>query len=987
LPNAEEPTNSRQVARDNADAQAEIAFRQPASTRHILSRVLGKVSGPLTRAIPSLLADSPDPDTALLLFDRLVDHAPPEVMRLLNAHQHVAHYALVVFGYSRFLGETLIQNPDLLQSFSRAKNLDQTLSADAFRESLARLRSCSSWDDISSLLARFKRREYVRIMLRDVLGIAPLAETTAEISALADVLIAAALEEAQHRLRERYSTVQRLDAAGRLVPVPFTVLSLGKLGGNELNYSSDVDLLYVFGDGEDPPDATISNREYFIRMAQHLTEILSRATCQGAVFRIDMRLRPQGSQGELAVSLSHALRYYATTAHDWERQALIKVRHSAGDPGLARDFLHAVQNNVYSPEINLAAIATALEARERIGQRRRNFGPLSRHPEGIDVKLDRGGIRDIEFLVQCLQRVYGGMEPWLRSGGTMFSLQKLHDKRHIEDGDFQELTNSYVLLRHVEHRLQLREGQQIHRLPSSAQELRILHRSLGASANESRPDELVQLVGHRMEIVADIYRRVIEQRDHVRPEAGDGSYDLLSLPAWSGRDQSNEEILGRLAADSPALYRFAVQADMNPHTRRNLFRFFGSALTGSERYAAVLRHSEAMPRAVALFESSDYLTDILIRHPEEIATLAEMPGVTHAVGSGYLFDVPLGQERSEHDPIFSYVALSEAGSSEKMALLRRHYRHRILASGARDVTDFRDVYESLTSTTAAAEDAITAALRIAGAPHDLAIMALGRLGSHEFDLLSDADLLFVCDENSDRVPLTKSAERVMQTLAAYTRDGMVFPVDTRLRPHGWEGELLVSPAQLRTYCAQEAQPWEALMYTKLRYLSGCRNLADQALSATGVLFQRFADDPAFPDAVREMRLKLEATETEKSLKTAAGAIYDIDFLSSFLFVKNLVQDKRGTLRDRLWRCAAAGLMSKADTALLDHAAELLRTVDHVFRLVTGRPGKVPPANGPSWLIGQNVISKILRREFPSGLASELEESRRQVRAVYERLLP
>src|SRR5206468_11710056 len=208
------------------------------------------------------------------------------------------------------------------------------------------------------------------------------------------------------------------------VTTPFAVLSLGKLGGNELNYSSDIDLLYLHGDGPEPPAAAISNREYFVRLAQQVTEILSRHTAEGAVFRIDLRLRPQGNEGELAISLSNALRYYAETAHDWERQALIKVRNSAGDIALAREFIRRVQPQVYSEQVNFAAIKTALVAREKIDRKRRKQAATEGY-ESIDVKIDRGGIRDIEFLVQCLQRVYGGAEPWLRSGGTVFSLQKL----------------------------------------------------------------------------------------------------------------------------------------------------------------------------------------------------------------------------------------------------------------------------------------------------------------------------------------------------------------------------------------------------------------------------------------------------------------------------------------------------------------------------------------------------------------------------------
>src|SRR5437764_11187246 len=454
-----------------------IPFQDAAAAHLSLDRVTARLSPALSGALPALLAESPDPDSSLLLFERLVSESSAETVRLLETHQFLAHYAIAVFGHSRYLGETLVQNTDLLHTFLREKKLDRSFSHEEFSEALARFRSRSFERDNSLLLARFRRREYVRIMLRDVLRIAPLAETTAEISALSDVLIEEAFREAESAMEHRFGLPQRLDAEGRALTTPFAVLSLGKLGGNELNYSSDIDLLFLYGDGREPSTAQISNREYFVRLAQHLTEILSRPTAEGAVFRIDLRLRPQGNEGELAISLSNALRYYSETAHDWERQALIKVRYCAGNVALARGFIRGVQPQVYSEKVNFAAIKTALVAREKIDRKRKKQIAAEGH-ESINVKVDHGGIRDIEFLVQCLQRVYGGAEPWLRSGGTLFSLQKLHDKRHISGHDFHDLTSAYEFLRHLEHRLQLREGQQTHRLPIAERELRILQRSI-----------------------------------------------------------------------------------------------------------------------------------------------------------------------------------------------------------------------------------------------------------------------------------------------------------------------------------------------------------------------------------------------------------------------------------------------------------------------------------------------------------------------------
>ena len=350
-----------------------------------------------------------------------------------------------------------------------------------------------------------------------------------------------------------------------------------------------------------------------------------------------------------------------------------------------------------------------------------------------------------------------------------------------------------------------------------------------------------------------------------------------------------------------------------------------------------------------------------------------------------MFEKSLGLAGAARDPVFAYLADARAPYAEKLALLRQHFRHRAFVVGARDVIESRDVYESFEATTAAAEDVMATAYRLAGAPEGLAVMAVGRLGSGEFDLLSDADVLFVCAEDADRVALTRCAEQMMHALSAYTRDGTVFPVDSRLRPRGGEGELHSTPAQLAAYFEHEAQAWEALMYTKLRFLAGSPTQGERATAMLKTLFERFAADPAFAYTVREMRTKLEAAEgPDKSFKYSPGAIYDIDFIASFLLVKHGVADKRGSLRDRLWRCVGSGVLDKSDAGVLDHAAELLRTVEHVTRLVVGRAGRWLPATEHGLKVTEKLTGQILGREFPDGLESELDRTFAMVRTIYER---
>ena len=581
------------------------------------------------------------------------------------------------------------------------------------------------------------------------------------------------------------------------------------------------------------------------------------------------------------------------------------------------------------------------------------------------------------------------LSPGCVPAALYFRLQKLHDKRHISSRDFHELTSAYAFLRHLEHRLQLRQGQQVHHLPRSEYEMQVLRRSMESLATgDYRLTDLTATVQQRMAAVAEIYQRVIYAQEVHRPaEPEVGEFQLRSLPEAEVADQSHQELLARLAEDAPELSQALKNETPGSLEHKNLLRFLSSAFSSSERYATVLRHQDAVARSLPLFELSEYLTGTLVRYPEEVSALAEIQSSASRLIGGNLFNLSPDDRPVSRDPVFAYVASSVAEQREKIALLRRHFRHCMFTSGARDIAELRPIYSSLAETTTAAEEAITAAFGIAGAPKGLAVLSLGRVGSREFDLLSDADLLFVCDESQDRRALTKSAEHMMQALSAYTQEGMVFPVDTRLRPRGGEGELLVTPSHLEEYLASEAQPWEALMYTKLRPICGDAELGRRACSAAENIFTRFAGDSNFPRAVRQMRQRLEdASAPDKSIRTSPGALYDADFLSSFLLVKHGIRPKLGTLRDRLWRCSAAGVLDKKDAALLDHAAELCRTVEHVLRLVVGRNTRWLPSAEHARHAAEKLTGQILHRDSPEGLERDLLRTFADVRIIYDRVV-
>ncbi|HYX53225.1 MAG TPA: hypothetical protein VE783_07220, partial [Candidatus Limnocylindrales bacterium] len=873
-------------------------FADPDRARRELETLQAALPPELVAVIVHLLRDLPNPDQALALCMRLVT-AGQEYILLLDRNRVLLHHALALFGYSYWLGDALANDPDLLLFLAGDKNLEHSFGVEECREHLRNFYSRGVESDPAALLARFKKTEYVRICLRDILGIATLAETTQEISALADVILEEALRLADQALDTHWKHRLFSDADSS---TRFTILSLGKLGGCELNYSSDLDLFYLFDAGE----AGAGAKEYFTRLAQFVTDVLSRSTAQGSVFRIDLRLRPQGRAGEAVISLKQALDYYSINAQDWELQALIKARYSAGDERIARDFMRGVEAFVYRKDLNFGAIETAVRSREKLSSGAKLRSSVR---SGTNIKLDPGGIRDIEFLVQCLQRAYGGEEKWLRSGGTLLALQRLHDKGHISGKDFHELTMAYEFLRRVEHRLQFDRGQQTQTVPSDPQRLLVLERAMRPRNDAAGSRPLPDLVTGHMRRVADIYQRIIH---HHRSRK---KLWILGKPApASVHEMSFEQMLERIGHDSPEVHALISRSDIPLHARRNLHRLLASAMTDRERYGALLEKPATIKTAIVLLTRSDYLTEMFVRYPDCLRELEQAREI-------------FPQTADEVRPL---------DGEEGLQHLRRVLRREMFAVAAADVLSPFLIFESLGKTSRLAETAIRRALQITGGAGKLAVFALGRLGTQEFDLLSDADLLLVRAPETDAAEARLPAERLIQALTAYTREGSMFAVDTRLRPYGGEGELVTTPGELESYLSRNAQPWEALTYTKLSFIAGNTQTATQVLPPMERRIIELAARPGFIAAVREMRERLErANRYPHSFKQARGGFYDIDFIASFLMLRHGALAEGNTL-ERLRHLRDRGTLPESEFDELERATFLHRTADHVIRLVTGK---------------------------------------------------
>jgi len=488
-----------------------LRFSNRDAAENNFARIEQRLTPALAAPLRSLLAHSPDPDTALRLFVRYMDSAAPEVLEEVARHPSALIYLVAIFGYSESLGETFLAEPALVVQFARDRHFTRLKSAEDLMQDYARFAVTSPDPWLSSQLARFKRQNYLRVALKDVLGIATLGETTLELSILADVILNQALAFCEQELERRYGQPQHRDSGGRIARTGFSIVSLGKLGGNELDYSSDIDVLFLYAcsgetAGGTEPSSIISNKEYYVRLAEAINRTITQSTPHGEVYRADLSLRPDGEAGDLAISLNSALEYYDHRARDWELQMLVKARHSAGDPGLTRAFLRGVEQYVYRSPVDVNTVEAEMKSRRDASQQAAASSDYS-----IDLRFHPGGIYDIEFLTQCLQRLHGAGDAWVRASGTLLALRRLNDKGLLSDGEYARLGSAYELFRKVEHRIQLSKDRNTPHLQGEQQSLHRLARRLGiegALLTEGAP-----ALGAQLEMafagVKEIYERTL----------------------------------------------------------------------------------------------------------------------------------------------------------------------------------------------------------------------------------------------------------------------------------------------------------------------------------------------------------------------------------------------------------------------------------------------------------------------------------------------
>ena len=896
-----------------------------------------QIAGPLLHSLPN-------PEEALHFLNRLPD-------RQVVADRSVLRLALSVFSYSRFLSDAVIRNPEWLTEIAARQDLHRGFLREQYEEQLIDSLGPGAMPRALDL-AVFRRKQILRIMLRDVLRYADLSETAEDLSNLADAIV-----------NVTWSAIRR--ELG--ITNPFSVIALGKLGGAELNYSSDIDLMYIYAGPK-------SQGPLLTRAANLLTETLSSYTPEGKCYRVDLRLRPDGRFGEVCQPLDGVKQYYANRGRDWELQMLIKARLTAGDPEPCRELLEFVQPLIYKTTTDFGTVEAVSETRARIHEKQANKGGQN----GLDVKLARGGIRDIEFLVQCLQRLHGGREPWVRNGGTLRALSRLRDKELLSVSEYARLATAYQFLRHLEHRLQFDEDRQTHTLPRGPEQLDLLARkmppgSTGLPCGSGLERELDRHLGS----VQDLYDRVIHSQ---RP--------MFYSPAEPGEQEDAVQKHGGHAPETVTLQEFpsvnlSRYLELLAPTFTNLIRTHGivrsqesmesflDKVVETPELLRSLENNEELARCtIDVFEHSQYFADQLVRCPELLGEVEQACGDKQGRTG---FDVP-----------------------DHPAGLRRFFAEQMVRIQSDSLYHRAPIFKTLKRTSDLAEAVISSAygiaLREAGATEPrMTVIALGRLGMREFDLASDADLNFVLPDGDAEETLfwTGVAERIISVISAYTGEGVVFTIDTRLRPNGREGALVQTESAYKDYFAHRAEAWEGISYMKARAVAGNKERGTQFLHEIQEIdWRRYGQGGRSRSELALMRSRLEKEQGARNpLKAGTGGYYDIDFVLMYLrlrgagmFYKVLNTPARIEVIEKM------GHLDREDVEFLTHAATFYRAIDHGMRVSTGHAEGQLPTNG----VQNAIVTELVQRWTPPGLIdgnldTVMRRIRKSTRALFHRI--
>ncbi|MGZ5004492.1 MAG: bifunctional [glutamate--ammonia ligase]-adenylyl-L-tyrosine phosphorylase/[glutamate--ammonia-ligase] adenylyltransferase [Chthoniobacterales bacterium] len=796
-------------------------------------------------------------------------------------------------------------------------------------------------------LRLWKGCEMSRIALREVAEVAELEETTAELSQLAEICLQKILEYWEAELRHRFGepTAQ------------FAVLGLGKLGGRELNHSSDIDVIFLYSeDAQITPSLT--NHQWYNRLAEKVSGTFASSDPAGALFRMDLRLRPEGSAGPMARSLASLENYYAGFGETWERLALIKARRVAGSEELAYDFLREHQPFIYpktpTPELldEIAAIKRRIE-RDIVGH------------ENLDrnVKLGTGGIREIEFVVQALQLLHGARHAFLQETSTLKALPALAELELLPRTEATDLEQAYRFLRRVEHRLQIEAEQQTHTIPDEPEAVNRLARSLGF---HSEKDFAAELRKHTQRVRA-IFTRVVA----ARPQDTEHIASRLEIFA---DQQTAAKVLQELAQGrggfhvaprtrqifkklKPTLVEWLAQCVHPDATLTQFLRFVETYGLRSLLFELLVANPRLLELLIKTFDASRHASDILIRRPQLLEEVTR-PGV---------LDRSVSVERH-------LAALRATGATHENLDEVRAYRQaqwlRILvrdALGAADLSTLQREHSAL------AEACLLFVHNLLAPDGDLTVIAMGKFGGRELSYGADLDVLFV-GEN------VRAAQELVVEMARTSAFGTISPLDARLRPDGEKGPLTCSLDAYQHYYQVRAQFWELQALTRARSI--CGSLGAPFLELAQSVWSAAAQRQDLLGQIDSMRERIRRDRGSSSelldFKTGLGGMVEAEFLVQGLQMRNGIwspQFAAGVIDLK-----QKGVLSEADAQALQSSYDFLRCCESILRRYENKAVSFLPADENE----QQKLARFVGAKNPAAFGEQYRGARATIHAIYMR---
>ena len=797
-------------------------------------------------------------------------HFSPYLERLLNADPALAQHL-----------PTLIAQPVIAGDFPAFTDWNELDNAEALMPALRRLR----------------QQTLARLICRDLAGWADLDEVVSAISALADFVVAEALRVGKLKL-ESFGTPIGEDSG---TAQELIVIGMGKLGGHELNVSSDIDLIFIYDEGgETDGRRRLSNHEYFVRLGKEIIRLLDDVTADGRVFRVDMRLRPYGDSGPLVMSLNALENYLISQGREWERYAWIKARPMSGD---ADTLMQLARPFVYRKYLDYNAYGAMRELHEQVRRE------VARRDMADNIKLGAGGIREIEFIAQVFQLVRGGREKTLQRRSTRGTLRSLGELHLLDAQTVEELQQAYAFLRNLEHRLQYQDDQQTQTLPADAPNRQQIAASMGFADWGTFMQQLNQhraTVSRHFEQVFLLPGGDTPAEHPLTPLWRDITVNDAStqLAALGYRDPDNVQRLLRTIAESSRyqqmpeqsrdkldrmigpLLEAAAQTDQPDTTLSRLFDLL-EAIGRRAAYLALLsEHPHTLNRLAALYGASSWLSSYMTRHPILLDELLD-PRVLYAPPDWPQLTTQLAQQ----------LADCEAGDTESKMDVLRHFQHaQTFRLATQDLAGMWTVEALSDELSRLADIILDAALRhtwLALPKRHLeeprfAIVGYGKLGGKELGYASDLDLIFLYDDDHADAPdlYARLARRLTTWLTSVTSAGMLYDIDLRLRPNGSSGMLVSRIEAFADYQHNQAWIWEHQALTRARYVAGDTAIGQRFEQIRHELLVKQRKHDELRQAVIDIREKMLPTHPplDNDVKYARGGVVDVEFIVQYLIL-------------------------------------------------------------------------------------------------------